>query len=238
MKKHRSFSVIFSAFMVVSLMTVFAIPSEAAWKYNSVGWWYENPDGSWPKNAWQWIDGNGDGIYECYAFNAQGYMYQNTTTPDGYTVGPSGAWMTNGLPATRAFLGGAVPAPTPISTYSYSNASSSGSTTAASSKKTTTSSSSSAATTRDAVTDADIVKSVVSNKSSTNSDSSSETTSSSTSKQENDVENSGPDLSQTSNSSFGPSAGSGSGKNIGPSADLSDHGSPGSNSKIVEVQSR
>ena len=48
--------------------------------------------GSYPVSQWKWLDGNKDGIYECYAFDANGYMYSNTTTPDGYTVNKDGAW--------------------------------------------------------------------------------------------------------------------------------------------------
>ena len=38
------------------------------------------------------LDGNKDGMYECYAFDSNGYMYADTTTPDGYTVNKEGAW--------------------------------------------------------------------------------------------------------------------------------------------------
>lgn len=45
-----------------------------------------------PVSQWKWLDGNKDGIYECYAFDSNGYIYTNTTTPDGYTVNADGAW--------------------------------------------------------------------------------------------------------------------------------------------------
>ena len=44
------------------------IPVVAGWKKNSHGWWYQNPDGSYPANAWQQIDG------KWYHFDAKGYM--------------------------------------------------------------------------------------------------------------------------------------------------------------------
>lgn len=38
------------------------------WKHNSNGWWYQRPDGSWPSNQWELIDG------AWYYFNNAGYM--------------------------------------------------------------------------------------------------------------------------------------------------------------------
>lgn len=38
------------------------------WKKNDIGWWYQHPDGTWPKNQWEWIDG----IW--YYFDNNGYM--------------------------------------------------------------------------------------------------------------------------------------------------------------------
>lgn len=75
----------------------------AGWQQNSTGWWYgTNADNStWHSNGWQWIDGNGDGVAECYYFDANGYMLANTTTPDGYMVDGNGAWTVNGQIQTQ-----------------------------------------------------------------------------------------------------------------------------------------
>ena len=43
------------------------------WRSDANGWWYQNEDGSYPADAWQWIDGNSDGAAECYFFDSQGY---------------------------------------------------------------------------------------------------------------------------------------------------------------------
>ena len=68
-------------------------PAEAAgWKQDGAGWWWQEDNGSYPVSQWKWLDGNKDGIYECYAFDSNGYMYADTTTPDGYTVNKEGAW--------------------------------------------------------------------------------------------------------------------------------------------------
>ena len=64
-------------------------------------YWWQNDDGSYPTSSWHWLDGNGDGISECYYFDGNGYMAANTTTPDGYTVDGSGAWVVDGVVQTQ-----------------------------------------------------------------------------------------------------------------------------------------
>lgn len=63
------------------------------WKKDNVGWWYDNGDGSYPVNCWKWIDGNHDGIAECYYFDENGFCLTNTLTADGYAVDENGAWI-------------------------------------------------------------------------------------------------------------------------------------------------
>ena len=77
-------------------MTSFA----GQWQQDSIGWWYQNDDGSYPVNTWQWIDGNGDGLAESYYFDSNGYCLMNTTAPDGSAVDSSGAWIINGVVQT------------------------------------------------------------------------------------------------------------------------------------------
>ena len=72
----------------------------AGWQQNANGWWWENMDGTRPVNTWQWIDGNNDGVAECYYFEANGYMVANTTQ-DGYTINGEGAWTVNGVVQTQ-----------------------------------------------------------------------------------------------------------------------------------------
>lgn len=45
-----------------------ASASGGSWQKNSVGWWYKNSDGSYPKNQWQRIDG------KWYYFDGRGYI--------------------------------------------------------------------------------------------------------------------------------------------------------------------
>lgn len=48
-----------------------------------------------------WIDGNGDGIAECYYFDENGYMLSNTTAPNGKKLNENGAWVLNGVVQTQ-----------------------------------------------------------------------------------------------------------------------------------------
>lgn len=84
--------------MTVS-MTVTAFGGQ--WMQGNSGWLYQNDDGSYPVNCWQWIDGNGDGLAECYYFNANGYCLMNGQTPDGNFVDASGAWTVGGVVQTQ-----------------------------------------------------------------------------------------------------------------------------------------
>ena len=87
--KKKIMTLALTAAMAASMgMTAFA----GQWVQNTTGWWWQEDNGSYPVSQWKWLDGNKDGIYECYAFDSNGYMYADTTTPDGYTVNKEGAW--------------------------------------------------------------------------------------------------------------------------------------------------
>ena len=88
---------------VISLSVISTIPVFASgWQKNETGWWYgTNADNStWYSNGWQWIDGNGDGIAECYYFDANGYMAANTVIDDSAVDG-NGVWTVNGVVQTK-----------------------------------------------------------------------------------------------------------------------------------------
>lgn len=48
------------------------------------------------KSGWYWIDGNQDGVAECYYFDQDGKLLMNTVTPDELTVDVNGAWVQDG----------------------------------------------------------------------------------------------------------------------------------------------
>lgn len=81
-----------------AMSLVLAVPAFAGtWRQgtgsNSGRWWYDNGSGSCTKNAWQWIDGNGDGQAECYYFDDAGWLLTDTAAPDGQLVNRDGARM-------------------------------------------------------------------------------------------------------------------------------------------------
>ncbi|MCC8127219.1 MAG: hypothetical protein LIO92_07465 [Clostridiales bacterium] len=72
---------------------------------NNGRWQYSLEDGTYYSGTqetplWQWIDGDQDGVAECYAFDEYGWMYADTQTPDGYLVNEDGAWVEDGIVQT------------------------------------------------------------------------------------------------------------------------------------------
>lgn len=89
--------------LIGAVSTLISMPAFAgSWQMDNNGWWWRNDDGSYPTSSWQWLDGNGDSISECYYFNSQGYMLSGTTTSDGYNVDANGAWVVDGVIQTKS----------------------------------------------------------------------------------------------------------------------------------------
>ena len=86
---------------LIMVVPVFA-DNPIGWQKNETGWWYgTNATGTtWYHDGWQWIDGNKDGISECYYFASNGYIVTNGKTPDGYDVNADGQWTINGVVQT------------------------------------------------------------------------------------------------------------------------------------------
>lgn len=57
------------------------------WELYKSKWYYLRADCSMAESQWLWVDG------ECYCFDKDGAMYENCTTPDGYQVDGTGAWV-------------------------------------------------------------------------------------------------------------------------------------------------
>ena len=90
------------AFM--SFVFLFSGTAKADWvRGNSKNaWWYDLGNGNYYKSSWQWIDGNHDGIAECYCFDENGWMFENTITPDMFTVNENGAWTVDNIVQTKS----------------------------------------------------------------------------------------------------------------------------------------
>lgn len=85
---------------VLAAMAVSFTAMAGSWESTSGGWRFNEGNGSYTDSGWSWIDGNNDGIAECYYFS-NGYCLMNTTTPDNYTVDSNGAWVINGVVQTK-----------------------------------------------------------------------------------------------------------------------------------------
>ena len=76
----------------------------AKWRQESdpvVRWVYVNDDGTYLSNGWYWLDGNNDGIAECYYFYEDGTMAADTTV-EGYVINADGKWVHgSGEPYTK-----------------------------------------------------------------------------------------------------------------------------------------
>lgn len=92
----------------IMIMAMSNTAHAAAWKTgiapNETRWWYDNEDGTYARNGWYWLDGNQDGVAECYYFDSEGWMAAGTTTPDGYEVNENGAWIVGGIPQTQEII--------------------------------------------------------------------------------------------------------------------------------------
>jgi Uncharacterized protein with SCP/PR1 domains len=94
-----------SLYLLISLL----ILTEAAavnvyageWKREPRGWRWENDDGSSPANGWEWLDGNGDRVYEYYYFDEDGYMMADVDVSDGSCLNHDGAWEVEGEVQTK-----------------------------------------------------------------------------------------------------------------------------------------
>lgn len=84
------------AVSALALTLCMSIPAFAGrWQQNTGGWSYQNDDGGYLADTWQWIEG------KCYYFGGDGYMLSDTTTPDGHTVDATGAWTVDGVVQTQ-----------------------------------------------------------------------------------------------------------------------------------------
>lgn len=111
--KQKLMKLMAAVFVFASLMvsTAFAAGWTLGQGGNNSRWWYDLGNGQYYRTAdqtveWQWLDGNGDGIAERYAFDSQGWMYADTVTPDGYMVNADGAWTVDGEMQTMAVAAG------------------------------------------------------------------------------------------------------------------------------------
>lgn len=61
--KKKVMLLIIMAMSILMSMSAFAGVWRTGAAPNENRWWYDNEDGTWASNGWQWIDGNGDGAW-------------------------------------------------------------------------------------------------------------------------------------------------------------------------------
>lgn len=86
-----------AAVAAAAVLSMSMVSYAGTWQNADGGWKYQNDDGSYVQNTWQWIDGDGNGVAESYYFDGNGNLLTDTTTPDGYTVNQDGAWVKDGV---------------------------------------------------------------------------------------------------------------------------------------------
>ena len=84
-------------FMLAAALCFLSLQAYAdSWIETDEGWKFRYDDGHFETGGWTWIDGDRDCQAECYYFAENGIMASGTTTPDGYKVNETGAWVEGG----------------------------------------------------------------------------------------------------------------------------------------------
>ena len=102
--RKKSFTLFALTLATVSALSCLSVQA-AGWQRDARGWWYSLDNGSYCRNQW-FLDRDGQYYYfdnggymvanqwiGNYYLGSSGAMLTNTITPDGYTVGPDGAWI-------------------------------------------------------------------------------------------------------------------------------------------------
>ncbi|MBQ7534739.1 MAG: hypothetical protein IJT43_03875 [Stomatobaculum sp.] len=115
MKKMLGVFLFAAAFSAMTAGAAFAA-GLGNWHQNDYGYWWQRVDGTYPVSSWKWIDGNGDGIAECYHFDNKGYMDCDTWI-NGFYVGEDGAWISGGYVQYRSVADGVDEVKAPATDY-------------------------------------------------------------------------------------------------------------------------
>lgn len=97
MRKFIRFVLLTGAAAIAMCSTALA----GTWKEDQTGWYWEEDNGSYASAGWNWLDGDRNGISECYYFDDQGYLLTNQQTPDGNQVDANGCWVVDGVIQTQ-----------------------------------------------------------------------------------------------------------------------------------------
>lgn len=87
------------AVMATSLILSSTFTSLAAWEQVNGAWKYSE-NNNYLSNGWFWLDGDNNGVAECYYLGIDCIMAVNTVV-EGYTVDINGAWTVDGVVQTK-----------------------------------------------------------------------------------------------------------------------------------------
>ena len=77
-KTKKAIAVVLTAGMLMGAVSTPVVAATEGWKKDGTGWWYQNANGSYPKNKWEKING------AWYYFDARGYMLANSWVQDKF----------------------------------------------------------------------------------------------------------------------------------------------------------
>lgn len=87
---------------VLSIASTFT--SLASWEQIGTQWKYSENNG-YVSNGWYWLDGDSNGVAECYYLDVNGILAVSTTV-ESYTVNENGAWTVNNVVQTKVINSG------------------------------------------------------------------------------------------------------------------------------------
>lgn len=90
-------AVLVFALSIPAFAGVWTRGNDGIWHYDTLG---RGTRDGFLKNQWAWLDGNQDGISECYYFDADGNMLASTMI-QGFSVNADGQWTVNGVVQRR-----------------------------------------------------------------------------------------------------------------------------------------
>ena len=86
---------------IASILTIASsFTAMAGWEQTGEQWKYKDDTAGGYLTGWNWLDGNKDGIAECYYLATDGVMAANTMV-DGWNINSEGQWTVDNVVQTK-----------------------------------------------------------------------------------------------------------------------------------------